>query len=173
MQFVRFVDEHTVVVAEVLESERGDAMAAAAQQAVDAVLAAVEAYNARASEPLRVLRVPLPPTLASVFGRESCVHAALRTVRYQRADAQQAVVVQQQPVRVVAAASYINYLVTNGAVLVPRYWRPGRSDAFRTADSRAAAALAAAFPGRDVDVEALNYLGGGMNCISQQQPRWL
>ena len=174
-QFVRFVDEHSVVVAEVMESERGSAMARAAQQAIDNALEAIEAFNARARVPLRVLRVPLPPTLCDVFERDSCVHAALRTIKFERRDAQEAVVEQQRAVRVVASASFVNFLVTNGVVLVPRFWRPGRSDAFRVADQRAAAVLADAFPQRQVvqvDVEALTFLGGGMNCISQQQPCW-
>ena len=173
LQLVRFVDKDTVVLAEVMECERGTPMGLAAQAAIDAVLAGIAAYRARTGHALRVLRVPLPPTLACVCDAASCVHATLRTLRFDDAAAQDAVVVRRAPVRVVASASYVNYLVTNGAVLVARYMRPGRADAFRAADEGAVATLRAAFPGRavvQVDVEALNYLGGGMNCISQQQP---
>ena len=174
-QLVRFVDKDTVVLAEVMACERGTPMGAAAQRAIDAVLAALDAYRARTGHALRVLRIPLPPTLSCVCDAASCVHESLRTLRFDSAAAQDAVVARAAPVRVVASASYVNYLVTNGAVLVARYMRPGRADAFRRADEGAVAALRAAFPGRavvQVDVEALNYLGGGMNCISQQQPAW-
>lgn len=172
-ELVRFVDRDTLLLAEVQPSERTTPMGAAAQRAIDAVLAGIAAYCARTGHALRVLRIPLPPPLARVCDAASCVYAALRALRFDRADAQAAVVARREPVRVVASASYVNYLVTNGAVLVAQYMRPGRDDAVRRADAGAVAALREAFPGRTVvpvDVEALNYLGGGMNCISQQQP---
>lgn len=46
---------------------------------------------------------------------------------------------------------------------------------FRYTDQEAYRVFSSAFPDRKVvqiDVEAVNYGGGGMNCISQQQPKW-
>jgi agmatine deiminase len=63
-------------------------------------------------------------------------------------------------------ASYANFLVINGAVLVPAFRQP------RT-DREAAGVLASCFPGREVipiDCLELVWGLGTLHCISQQQP---
>ncbi len=63
-------------------------------------------------------------------------------------------------------ATYANYLVLNGAVLMPAFRQPTR-------DAAAAEILADCFPGREiVPVDCLDLvLGRGtLHCISQQQP---
>jgi agmatine deiminase len=63
-------------------------------------------------------------------------------------------------------ASYANYLVINGAVLMPTFRQPRR-------DRQAAEVLASCFPGRDViPIDCLELVGGlgTLHCISQQQP---
>ncbi len=63
-------------------------------------------------------------------------------------------------------ATYANFLVINGAVLVPAFRQPTR-------DAEAAAILAGCFPGREIiAVDCLDLvLGRGtLHCISQQQP---
>jgi agmatine deiminase len=61
--------------------------------------------------------------------------------------------------------SYINFYLANGAVVMPRYGAPG--------DARARAVLERAFPHRQVvqvDVTKIAIGGGGIHCITQQQP---
>jgi agmatine deiminase len=63
-------------------------------------------------------------------------------------------------------ASYANFLIINGAVLMPAFRQPSR-------DAAAAAVLADCFPGREiVKIDCLELvLGlGTLHCISQQQP---
>ncbi len=66
------------------------------------------------------------------------------------------------------AASYANYLVVNGAVLMPAYGDP--------ADAAAAAVLADAHPGREVvqvPCRPLIWQNGSLHCISMQLPAGL
>ncbi|MCY7313583.1 MAG: agmatine deiminase family protein [Pseudoxanthomonas sp.] len=66
------------------------------------------------------------------------------------------------------AASYANFLIINGAVLIPAYGDP--------ADQRAAAVLADAFPGREivpVPCRALIWQNGSLHCITMQLPQGL
>ena len=66
------------------------------------------------------------------------------------------------------AASYANYLVINGAVLMPAYGDP--------ADDVAATVLARAHPGREVGqvpCRALIWQNGSLHCISMQLPAGL
>lgn len=61
--------------------------------------------------------------------------------------------------------SYINFYPANGGLILPRFGDP--------ADNVAARILSAAFPGREcVQVDALEIVegGGGIHCITQQQP---
>jgi agmatine deiminase len=63
-------------------------------------------------------------------------------------------------------ATYANFLVINGAVLVPAFRQPRR-------DQEAAGILASCFPGREVlRVDCLELVRGlgTLHCISQQQP---
>lgn len=63
------------------------------------------------------------------------------------------------------AASYVNFLIVNGAVIVPTFDDP--------ADARAQAILAAQFPTRRIrPVPGREILlgGGNVHCITQQQP---
>ncbi|CAA6678463.1 MULTISPECIES: agmatine/peptidylarginine deiminase [unclassified Lentimonas] len=64
------------------------------------------------------------------------------------------------------AASYMNYLVLNGAVLVPTYGQPQR-------DAEALEILADCYPGREVvgfDCRNIVREGGAIHCMSQHQP---
>ncbi len=66
------------------------------------------------------------------------------------------------------AASYANFLIVNGAVLMPAYGDP--------ADARAAEVLAEAFPGREivpVPCRALIWQNGSLHCITMQLPQGL
>jgi agmatine deiminase len=63
-------------------------------------------------------------------------------------------------------ASYANFLIINGAVLMPAFRQPRR-------DAAAAEALAGCFPGRDIiPIDCLDLVRGRgtLHCISQQQP---
>ena len=66
------------------------------------------------------------------------------------------------------AASYANFLIVNGAVLMPAYGDP--------ADAQAADVLAQAFPGREivqVPCRALIWQNGSLHCITMQLPAGL
>lgn len=63
-------------------------------------------------------------------------------------------------------ATYLNYYVVNGGVIMPRFGD-------RASDDRAAGVLAELHPGREVvrvDIDAIAAGGGGIHCSTQQQP---
>lgn len=68
----------------------------------------------------------------------------------------------------VFCASYTNFYIANGAIIMPAYGI--------AADQVAAEVLAKAFPGREIVPVQINHLahgGGGVHCITQQQPAWV
>lgn len=70
------------------------------------------------------------------------------------------------------AASYANFLIINDAVLMPGYDDPEAGDA--GTDAAAAAVLAQAFPGRQVEIIPCRPLieqNGSLHCITMQLPQ--
>lgn len=68
----------------------------------------------------------------------------------------------------VFCASYTNFYIANGAIIMPAYGI--------ATDQVAAEVLAQAFPGREIVPVQINHLahgGGGVHCITQQQPAWV
>ena len=66
------------------------------------------------------------------------------------------------------AASYANFLIVNGAVLMPAYGDP--------ADAAAAGVLADAFPGREIvpiPCRSLIWQNGSLHCLTMQLPEGL
>jgi agmatine deiminase len=123
---------------------------------------------ARFIAPGRILiQVPRGPARADPFAR-----AALKT-RQTLSDAGLALteIADPDPRRIRSrapdfVASYANFYVCNGAVLTAQFGD-------RAADAAASAALAEAFPGREVialDIDPLGEAGGGIHCATQQIP---
>merc|ERR1712083_810409 len=96
-------------------------------------------------EPLRVLRMPMPndQVLRSVNASDGVFRTLLQMRKLKlRPD---------QSIDLLLASSYMNYIVTNGVVLLPKYARAGTDDvAAEKLDKQAAEAISAAFPGRAV-----------------------
>lgn len=87
-----------------------------------------------------------------------------------------------EEVNMMSAASYANFLVTNGLVLAPKYcneWaapyqHEGCPHGAQAKDEEAKRIFERVFPGRDIvmiDVAPLNVCGGGIHCYTQQQPK--
>lgn len=73
--------------------------------------------------------------------------------------------VNGRPENMVAAASYLNFVIINDLLLAPRYGLPS--------DEAALAAFQTAFPQKKIillDPIALNWGGGGMHCITANEP---
>jgi agmatine deiminase len=165
--FVRFVNDSTVLLAWVDERERdAHRMNAVNYKRMSENFGILSRARDQDGRPLRIVRVPLPDVQY-----ETRELNARRLTRYQQVDAS---LVIGDTIRQVATASYLNFVVTNGVVLVPTYWRQGQSVSQREKDEKAGRLFESLFPDREivrVDVLPLNYSGGGMHCLVQQQPR--
>ena len=81
-----------------------------------------------------------------------------------------------KPIEVVLAASYSNYVIANGVVVIPKYSKPGRDPSFAATDAAAKKVMETVFPRRkvvQVNPEPVNAGGGGLNCISNNMPALL
>lgn len=74
----------------------------------------------------------------------------------------------------VATTSYLNFLITNGLVLVPEYWVQGKPISVKQKDDFMKNLMKKYFPKREVipvNPISLNRHGGGLHCIYQQEPQ--
>jgi agmatine deiminase len=119
--------------------------------------------------PFEIVRFPMPPLMEDTLRAGDGVFDYFLKLSFKRGPR----ITPDQTVKVLRAASYLNFFVTNGLVLMQEYFRPGLSEELRQQDARARALLGRAFPDRQVigiHAEAVNLGGGGIHCITQQQP---
>ncbi|MHB1420237.1 MAG: agmatine deiminase family protein [Bacillota bacterium] len=145
-EIARFTDPHTVLLAQVLPEDRH-----MNRYAEDSFLRMEENNNIllnstdQDGKPFRIIRIPMPPTLYSETSDTG-----------------------ELPVR-----SYLNYAVTNGAVLLQTYWKPGRSEILKTVEEQVKEIFRSVYPGRKIigiDAESINLWGGGIHCVTQHMP---
>jgi len=119
-------------------------------------------------EPLEVVRIPMPELTFEVFAPGDGQYDYFAAYdRWEDGSTLPEVMLGVWP------ASYVNYVPTNDLVLVPQFWKPGRSLESWKRDREARQVLKDLFPGREtapVHPENVVRGGGGMNCITQQEP---
>jgi agmatine deiminase len=176
-EYLRFVSHDTVVIAEAevsadpirtpldglaqwLEEQNRDRMAR--------VYDIVSRETTESGEPIKIVRMPLPVLVFDVL------HPGDGTYDYfTDFDRWEDGSTTPERMLTVWPASYINYVPTNDLVLVSRFWKLGRPLEMKRRDEQARDALKRLFPGRtivQVYSENVSRGGGGMNCITQQQP---
>jgi agmatine deiminase len=76
-------------------------------------------------------------------------------------------------IKYVAAASYINYLITNNLIILPTYYEEGGNPKLKKKDEQVYNILRHYFPDREIvriNPLLLNFHGGGIHCIYQEEP---
>lgn len=170
-EFARFADPETILLAEITEEERRtDPIAAISHERLEESFRRLSAATDQDGNPFRIVRVPAPDSLFDTMRAGDGVFDYIQPLEYEDGSS----IAPDGEIRVVAAASYLNFQVTNGLVLAQKYWKPGMPESLREKDERAVAVLREVFPGREVvplDAMAVNLGGGGIHCILQQEPR--
>lgn len=169
-EFARFADPETILLAEVTEEERlEDPIAAISHERLEESFRRLRAATDQDGNPFRIVRVPVPDSLFETMRRGDGVFDYIQPLDYEDGSR----IAPDDEIRVIAAASYLNFQVTNGLVLAQKYWKPGMPESVREKDERALAILRDVFPAREVlplDAMAVNLGGGGIHCILQQEP---
>ena len=71
----------------------------------------------------------------------------------------------------VPACSYLNFLVTNNLILIPKYWKAGLPESTKQKDEKVKKLFESYFPDRkivQINPLGLNINGGGIHCWTQQ-----
>ena len=169
-EFARFVDDTTVLLAEVHPDDLEDPIAQENHRRMEVNFEILQQATDQVGRPLRIIRMPLPKTILHTMQPGDGVYDYISTLDYEDGSQFPA----GEAVATIAAASYLNFLITNGAIIGQRYYQPGMDPSVAERDELARSVLQAAFPQREIimlDALAINLGGGGIHCISKQQPR--
>lgn len=168
-EFVRFADPRTVLLAWPDETDAHPVARAtlARMRRSHAILAASTDLQ---GQRLRVIKVPMP----RIVQRRVVVRAEAEIERSEewRLDyfAPSEGRREGQALWQVATASYLNFVVANGVVVLPDFVPHGTPPALQ---ERVRRVFAAAFPGRQiafVDGITAHWVGGGLHCATLNQP---
>jgi len=78
-----------------------------------------------------------------------------------------------QVVKALIASSYLNFVIVNELVLIPKYYKKGGLLSIKQKDEEALKTFKKVFQGKkivQIDVHEFNYGGGGMHCATVHQP---
>ncbi len=118
----------------------------------------------------KIIKIPMPEIVPNIF--------VIDTTRRQRL--QISAIRRQNPplnhgdsIYFIPAVSYLNYVLLNDLVIIPKYWKPGLSESCKRKDEAVKEIFRELFPNREVlqlNPLGLNYAGGGFHCWTQQIP---
>ena len=168
-EVARFINPHTIALAKIDEEERWNNPISAAdytilEECYDILKKAVDVKG----RPFTIIRFPYPDL--NVHGISNIVTDGLRqqftdkNINLKNGDT-----VWRAP-----AVSYMNFMVTNGVVLSAAYWKKGMPLREKEKDDEVKVLLGQLYPGRQViqiNPLSINLFGGGMHCVTQQQPK--
>jgi agmatine deiminase len=170
-EFVRFADARTVLLAWPEDADvAAHPVARLTRQRMQRCLDILTRFRGADGVALRVLKVPMPrPIERRVFLSAAADTAWSREWTadfFPPAEGRR----QGQPVQQLATASYLNFVLANGALVLPDYLRHGTP---RAVQERVRRIFAEAFPGRRisfVDAITAHWVGGGLHCATLTQP---
>lgn len=165
-EFARFVAPDTILLAEITPEERdADPISRINYERMEENYRILAAATDQNGQPFKIIRVPAAEHLFV----EVKAGDEYTLMRY----ADGTTVKKGEKLKTILSASYLNFFVTNGVVLMQTYWKKGRLPKIKEKDEKARKILQTVFPDRKIvgiNAESLNTGGGGIHCITQQQP---
>lgn len=164
-EICRFVDSRTILLAQVSGKERdNDPIMKISYERLEENYRILKLSTNQDGQFLAIIRIPVADHIIAKYIPKDEKDYALKYFKGAKVG---------RPILYLTATSYLNFLVTNGVVLGAKYWKEGRPESIKKKDEEAQSILKKAFPDRDIvliDAEALNHGGGGIHCITQQEP---
>ncbi|SOE23755.1 agmatine deiminase [Spirosomataceae bacterium TFI 002] len=168
-EFARFVNDSTILLAQIDSTELSDPIALENHKRIEENYKILTAASDQDGKPFKIIRMPLPGTIFSTMNPGDYVYEYIKTLDYKDGSK----FPDGKSVKVIAALSYLNFIITNKVVLAQSSWREGMPLELKLKDQKAAQILQSVFPNRKIimiDALAVNLGGGGIHCISMNQP---
>lgn len=164
-EFCRFVDEHTILLAEVGELEKNQS-----EIELESYRRMEENYKLLKNETdqdgksFNIIRIPT----AELMTKKLSYSGLSDNERYWFDN------VTEDSVEFYLATSYLNLVIANGIVVTSKYWSEGLPEEIKLKDEKAKNILEKAFPNRQIvqiDCMPLHHDGAGLHCHSRNEPK--
>ena len=168
-EFARFVNDSTVLLAQIDSTEFDDPIAFENHKRIEENHKILSTSTDQDGKPFTIIRIPLPGTIFSTMKPGDYVYDYIKTLDYKDGST----FPNGNTVKVIAALSYLNFIITDKVVVGQTSWREGMPNKLKEKDEKAAQILQSVFPNRKIvmiDALAVNLGGGGIHCISMYQP---
>ncbi len=168
-EFARFVNDSTIVLASVKPEDRDDPVGAENHRRMEENYRVLQRATDQNGEPFHIVRMPLPRLMTEEMKPGDSVYDFISGLAYEDGSAFPA----GEQVTVIAAASYLNFLITDEVIIGQKYYAAGMDQNIEARDREAAEILRQLFPEREIvmiDALAVNFGGGGIHCITMNEP---
>ena len=166
-EMARFIDESTILLAEVTDEEANSNMVSKEnKKRLDDAYEAISKATDINGNPFKIVRIPAAAHYEFVVSPgDEMFEGYCEAVGDKFQDGTP--LYKDRDLHLYAATSYCNFLICNGVVLGQRYWQEGLDEKIKEKDLAAQKILQECFPDRKVvmiDSLALNLCGGGVHC---------
>jgi agmatine deiminase len=170
-EFARFASPNTILLAEVSAQEAAQSpIAAETRKRLENNYQILKASKDQDGKKFTIIRVPAAETMFYRLDQNDGLYQWVSSMTF---DDGSSVPAWPAPVYDIAATSYMNFVVTNGAVIVQQYWKAGLPNAIKQKDQPALQIIGSAFSGRQVvgiSAYDLDINSGGIHCATQEEP---
>ncbi|QLE00716.1 agmatine deiminase family protein [Galbibacter sp. BG1] len=168
-EFARFINDSTILLASVKPEDLTDPIAAENHKRMEANYNILKNATDQNGNPFRIIRMPLPKLIVEEMKPGDAVYDFISELSYEDST----VFPKKKPVNVIAAASYLNFLIADHVVIAQKYYREGMDKEIEARDQEIKELLEELFPNRKIvmlDALAINFGGGGIHCITMNEP---
>ncbi len=169
-EFARFVNDSTILLAWVKPEDRTSGVEIESQKRMEVNFNILKNATDQDGKPFKIIKVPMPYPVLNTLQPGDGVYDVLSQLTFTDGSK----FPQGKTIDVIAAASYLNFLIANKVVLMAKYWQPGLSNEIKKRDEEAFNIIQNAFPDKkiiSINTLAVNLGGGGMHCITINEPK--
>jgi agmatine deiminase len=169
-EFCRWVNDSTVLLARVPRSEMKNPIDRENNRRMEENYAILRQATDQNGKKIKIIRMPTPKLVYSTMKPQDGVYDIIAAMDFR----DKTKFPKEKTINVVAAASYLNFLIVNDLVVAQKYWKPGLSAEIQQQDNVALTILQGVFPNKKIimiDALSVNLGGGGLHCITMNQPK--
>lgn len=168
-EFARFVNDSTILLASVKSDDMNDPVAAENHKRMEENYQILKNATDQDRKPFHIVRMPLPKLITVKMKPGDSVYEYISGMTFDDGSN----FPKGEDITVIAAASYLNFLITDNVVIGQKYYSDGMDDDIEDRDREAKEILQGVFPKRKVIMVnplAVNFGGGGIHCITMNEP---
>jgi len=169
-EFARFANDSTILLAWVKPEDRISAVEIESAKRMEVNYNILKNATDQDGKPFKIIKVPMPYPVLNTLQPGDGVYDVLSELEYKDGSK----FPQGKTIDVIAAASYLNFLIANKVVLMAKYWKPGMPLEIKKRDEEAFNIIQNNFPDKKIiaiNTVAVNLGGGGIHCITINEPK--